>query len=119
MHAHCCHQNKLLAQCKSKLVLAGDGCCDSSGSSAKYCTYTFVDTDTNLILHVQTVDKHEVGLESPNVEQKAFLHGMAFLIDNHLDVAKIVTDASSSVWKSLDTIKLHSAYVTGITYEYL
>ena len=68
---------------------------------------------------MQTVDKQEVRLELPNVEQKAFLRAMAFLIDNQLDVAKIVTDASSSVWKSLDTIKLHSAYVTGITYKYL
>ena len=44
-----------------------------------------------------------------------FLCGMAFLIDNQLDIAEIVTDASSSVRKSLGTVKLYSAYVTGIT----
>ena len=32
-------QNKVLSQCKSKLVLAGDGHCDSPGSSAKYVLY--------------------------------------------------------------------------------
>ena len=54
------------------------------------------------------------------MEHEAFLHGMAFLINNQLDVAKIVTDASSSVQKSLGTVKLHSAYVTDIiTYVYL
>ena len=68
---------------------------------------------------MQTIDKWEVRLQSPNMEWEAFLCSMAFLIDNQLDVAKIVTDASSSVRKSLGTIKLHSAYVTGITYEYL
>ena len=72
-----------------------------------------------MILHVQTVDKREVRLQSPNMEREAFLRGMAFLIDNQLDVAEIVTDASSSVRKSLGTVKLHSTYVTGITYVYL
>ena len=53
------------------------------------------------------------------MEREAFLRGMAFLIDNQLDFAEIVTDASNSVRKSLGTVKLHSTYVTGITYVYL
>ena len=53
------------------------------------------------------------------MEREAFLCGMAFLIDNQLDVAEIMTNASSSVRKSLGTVKLRSTYVTGITYVYL
>ena len=68
---------------------------------------------------MQAVDKREVRLKLPNMEWEVFLCGMAFLIDNQLDVAEIVTDASSSVQKSLGTVKLYSAYVTGITYVYL
>lgn len=50
------------------LVLAGDGQCDSPGSSAKFCTYSLMDTSTNKILHAETIDKQEVHLQSPNME---------------------------------------------------
>ena len=53
------------------------------------------------------------------MEREAFLCGMVFLIDNQLDFAETVTDALSSARKSLGTVKLHSAYATGIMYVYL
>ena len=34
----------------SQLHLSGDGRCDSPGYSAKYCTYTLMDSATDLIL---------------------------------------------------------------------
>ena len=50
------HQCELLAQHSGKqLVVCGDGRCDSPGSSAKYCSYTILDMESNLILHTETV----------------------------------------------------------------
>lgn len=42
------------------LVLAGDSRCDSPGFSAKYCTYSLLDTETNLIMHTVTLKRSEV-----------------------------------------------------------
>jgi len=55
------------------LVLAGDGRCDSPGSSAKYCSYSLMDMNSHKILHIETIDKREVKLQSPNMEHKAFV----------------------------------------------
>ena len=56
----------------NSLQLAGDGRCDSPGSSAKYCSYSSVEINSHKILHVETVDKREVNLQSPNMEHQAF-----------------------------------------------
>ena len=54
----CGVQEAILEECHGKkLVLAGDGRCDSPGQSAKYCTYSFIDTDTDKIIHTKTTDK--------------------------------------------------------------
>ena len=59
-------------QCKSdKVVLAGDGRCDSTGSSAKYCSYLLMDVTNNSIIQMVIVDKQQVGLHSPNMEREA------------------------------------------------
>ena len=53
-------------------VLCGDGRCDSSGKSAKYCTYSLMDSQTNKILYMDTVDKRDVALKFPNMEREGF-----------------------------------------------
>jgi len=52
------------------LVLSGDGRCDSPGKSAKFCSYSMMETTHNQILHFQNIDKREVGLQSPSMEGK-------------------------------------------------
>ena len=65
----CISKDELLQTYKDcHLVLAGDGRCDSPGSSAKLCTYSLMDTATNKILHAETIDKREVNLQSPNMD---------------------------------------------------
>ena len=44
------------------LILCGDGRCDSPGASAKFCSYTLMDAETNKILHTETVTREEVSL---------------------------------------------------------
>jgi len=39
-----------------------------------------MDVDSNLILHTDTVDKLQVNLQSPNMERRAFIKSMDFLL---------------------------------------
>ena len=86
------------------MKLAEDGRCDSPGISAKFCTYSMMDIDNNTIIHVETVDKHEVSLYSPNVEREAIDHAIAFLQGNDVVIDEITIDASSSVRKLIGII---------------
>ena len=85
--------------------MAADGRCDSPGNSAKYCTYSLMDYETNKILHVETVDKREVRLQSPNMEHKAFSRSMVHILQI-VQCPEIITDASSSVRKLIGNLFL-------------
>lgn len=55
------HQVEILTKCAGQpFILAGDGRCDSPGTCAKFCTYTLMDTASNLILSSETVSRNEV-----------------------------------------------------------
>jgi len=84
------------------MVIAG---CDSPGSSAKYCTYSFIDTDTDRIIHSVTVGKRQVQLKSPNMENRAFVLGLDYLMQIGINVVEVVTDGSTFH-------KEHIVYVT-------
>ena len=43
------------------LKLSGDGRCDSPGYSAKYCTYSLMDSATDLILDYKLIQSSETG----------------------------------------------------------
>lgn len=52
------HQEELLSQVKadgSKVVVGGDGRCDSPGHCAKYCSYTLMELNRNKILEMNLV----------------------------------------------------------------
>ena len=95
----CTLQDKLLSEYNDKsVVLRGDGRCDSPGKSAKYCTYSLMDSENDKILYVETVDKHKVGLKSPNMEREAFKRSMQYLTNKKgIKISEIVTDASTAV----------------------
>ena len=79
-----------------ELVLSGDRRCDSPGKSAKFCTYSFMDLESGLILHTETIDKREVALQSPNMEQEGFVRSMRYLLPL-VKCKEVITDASSSI----------------------
>ena len=60
-----------------------------------------MDIDSEKILHTVTVDKHEVGLQSPNMEREAMKRAIDFIVKSDIAVEELVTDASSSVRKML------------------
>ena len=83
------------------MILSGDGRCDSPGKSAKFCTYSITDSETNQILHFENVDKREVGLCSPNMEREGMTRCLDFVISKGIKVGELITDSSSSVAKIL------------------
>ena len=94
----------MLSEYKDKsLVLCGDGCCDSPGKSAKYCTYSLMESKSNKISHIETIDKHEVNLKSPNMEREAFKRSMKYLISRGTKITEVVTDASIAVISTTGT----------------
>ena len=69
-----------------------------------------MDHDTNKILHVETVDKREVRLQSPNMEREAFMRSMTHILE-FLQCPEVITDASSSIRKIIGTFKVYHCCV--------
>ena len=101
-------QAKLIQQYKTtKLVLSGDGRCDSPGKSAKFCTYSVMEAEKNQILHFENVDKCEIGLHSPNMEREGMIRCLDYLIAKGMKVAELIIDSSNSVAKTLSMFIIH------------
>ena len=94
----------MLSEYKDKSpVLCGDEHCDSPGKSAKYCTYSLMESESNKILHIETTDKRKVNLKSPNKEREAFKRSMEYLISRGIKITEVVTDASTAVISTIGT----------------
>ena len=116
------------------VLMGGDGRCDSPGSSAKYCTYTLMESSRNMVVHLETVARDTVHLyflsilvykqtiqvayQSPNMEREALRRSLKYLEDK-VNITELVTDASSSIiammGKGVD-VCLHLLY-TSFTYS--
>ena len=69
-----------------------------------------MDHETNKILHVETVDKREVRLHSPNMEREAFTRSMTHILQI-VQCPEIITDASSSIRKIIGNLLVCGAYI--------
>ena len=47
-----------------------------------------MDISSNVILHVETIDKHEVHLKSPNMEREALSQGLKYL-ESKLNITEV------------------------------
>ena len=56
-----------------------------------------MDSETNKTLHIETIDKREVNLKSPNMKREAFKRSMEYLISRMVKITEVVTDASTAV----------------------
>ncbi|XP_040191633.1 uncharacterized protein LOC120924691 isoform X1 [Rana temporaria] len=82
------------------VALAGDGQCDSPGSSAKYCTYTFLDMDTDKIIDFQ-VEPIKTGASSTSLEKIAFEKALQRLKDDNLKIKIVATDRHGGIRKMI------------------
>lgn len=60
-----------LLKSRDIVVLVGDGRCDSPGFSAKYCTYTFMESGTGCVIDTVVVPVTEVN-NSNGMEKEGF-----------------------------------------------
>ena len=78
-------------------MCSGDGRNDSPGYSAKFMTYTVMTHDSNEIVDMIVIDKREVGLKSPNMENEGLKRILERLKVRKLRVKEICTDAHASI----------------------
>ena len=71
--------------------LSGDGRCDSPGYSAKYCTYTMMDMDTEKVIDFEVVQVSQTS-SSVVMEKKGFQDVATRMIQGGLSIELICTD---------------------------
>lgn len=78
-----------------KLVLSGDGQYDSPGFSAKFCTYSIMNCDTNEVIDFCVIQK---GQFTTDLEKHACQQLMHILVHEYkLDIGSFVSDRHSSI----------------------
>ena len=85
-----------------ELILSGDGRCDSPGLSAKYCTYTFMDTATGAMPDFSLVQVSET-TSSSVMELLGFQRSLANIEAADLSVDVVVTDRHVQIRKEMGT----------------
>ena len=94
MHTWSTLQDALLRNlkgCGKMLRLAGDGRCDSPGFSAKYCTYSMLEMDSDTIVTFVVVQVSETG-SSSRMEAEGFRRCMNYLLDLGFTIQVLATD---------------------------
>lgn len=89
-----------LLESGDKLIVGGDGRCDSPGHSAKYGSYTIMDASQKKVLDMQLVQCNETG-SSNAMELEGLKRCLQYLQDKGLNIATIVTDRHLQVAKWL------------------
>ena len=84
----------------SAVDLSGDARCDSPGYSAKYSTYSLMDTVTNYILHFHVTHVSHVG-NSARMEKAGLVSVLKKVESMSVKVKSIVTDRHQGVTKYL------------------
>ena len=75
----------------SDLKLSGDGRCDSPGYSVKYCTYSLMDSATDLILDYRLIQLSETG-SSVAMEKEGLRQSLNYLLEQGVSIITIATD---------------------------
>ena len=87
-----------------KISLSGDGRSDSPGHSARYCTHILMKHFSKTVVDFDVVDKRETKGVSANMEIFGLQHLLLKLKDA-LDIAELITDASTSIAKLVANLK--------------
>ena len=75
----------------TNLQLSGDGRCDSPGYSAKYCTYSLMDSAADLNLDYKLIQSSETG-SSVAIEKEGLRRSLNYLLEQDVSVITIATD---------------------------
>ena len=78
-------QDAVLEFLRDDLKLSGDGRCDSPGYSAKYCTYSLMDSVTDLILDYKLIQSSETG-SSVAMEKEGLRRSLNYLLERGVSI---------------------------------
>ncbi|XP_071941165.1 uncharacterized protein [Antedon mediterranea] len=81
---------------KSEMNVSCDMRCDSPGFTAKFGTYTTIDTDTQKVIHVEVVQKDECP-NSPAMELEGLKRTLSVLQGYGVTIKRLVSDRHSSI----------------------
>ncbi|KAK0148355.1 hypothetical protein N1851_011326 [Merluccius polli] len=88
------------SQEEEEVVLCGDGRCDSPGHSAKYCTYTFLDVQSQKVVDFKVVSCTQVS-SSNTMEIRGFKEALTTIEGNGVKVSTISTDRHPQIVKEM------------------
>ena len=80
----------------NNLQLSGDGRCDSPRDSAKYCTYSLMDSATDLILDYKLIQSSETG-SSVAMEEEGLRRSLNYLLERDVSIVTIAMDRHRGV----------------------
>ena len=80
--------------------MASDGRCDSPGNSAKYGTYTIMDSPTDKVVTFFIAHARNAG-NSANIEKKGLIETLNFLENSGIIMKVLVTERHSQIRKYL------------------
>ena len=90
----------------TQLHLSGDGRCDSPGYSAKYATYSLMDSATDLILDYSLAQVSETG-GSVAMEEEGLKRSLDKLLNQDVDILSVATDRHTCVASLMKRKVLH------------
>ena len=96
-------QKRIIAELKERatpVTLAGDGRCDSPGHSAKFCTYTMMDVESEKIVDFTVVSVCEVK-NSNAMEKKGFVDTLENIESKGINVSGVSTDSHPQIKKDM------------------
>uniref|UniRef100_A0A8C6SM35 Transposase n=1 Tax=Neogobius melanostomus TaxID=47308 RepID=A0A8C6SM35_9GOBI len=94
-------RNAVLTDLASQeVVLCGDGRCDSPGHSAKYCTCTFLDAQSNKVVDFKVVSVTQVS-NSNAMELHGFKEALKTIEEDGVHVSTISTDRHPQIVKEM------------------
>ncbi|KAK1901462.1 Protein transport protein SEC23 [Dissostichus eleginoides] len=101
-----------------KIVLSGDGRCDSPGHSAKYGTYSLMDVDTGLIVDFVVLNKADPSVKNSNaMEPMGLKQCLSNMKKWNISINILTTDRHKTVRKILrvNFLKLLTSLIFGIS----
>ena len=86
---------------EKEILVGGDDGSDSPGHSRQYCTYSLLDSSTNIILEQEVVDVRQADGKSVKMEKIGYRIALRLLLDDHMHVSviDIVTDMHPKIIK--------------------
>ena len=79
-----------------------------------------MEEDSHDIVSMLVLDKRQVQLKSTNMESRGFKRGMAGIVQKQMEVAEVVTDASTQITSVMSKlfcswfIHVHTGYVKSL-----